>query len=93
MLFCFAGCVSLEDCRLYGLLDVAGKFLWSDGDRLNHVLGDIVAFVVVVVEVGVLLGKNEGLVGTSAFVKVGDIEAGISTIVAAASEEDPTTVA
>ena len=92
-LFSLTSCVSLENGRLYRLLDVTGKFLWSDGDRLCHVLGNIVALVVVVVEIGVLLGKDEGLVGTSVLVEIGDVQTGIASIVASAGEEDPTAVA
>ena len=92
-LFCSAGCVSLENRRLHGLLDVTSKFLWSDGDGLYHVLGNIVTLVVVVVEIGVLLGEDEGLVGASVLVEIGDVETSKSSIVAAAGEEDPTTIA
>ena len=82
------------ECSRYGfLVDVTSKLLRSDGDGFDHVLGDIVALVVIGIEIGVLLGEDEGLMGTSVLVKVSQVEAGVSTIVAAAGVEDPASVA
>ena len=74
-------------------VDMAGKFLRSDGYRLNHILGHVVALVVVVVEIGVFLRQDEGLVGLAVLVEIGDVEAGVSSVIAAAGVEYPSSVA
>ena len=72
---------------------MSGKLLRSDGDGFDHELGHVVTLEVIGVEIGVFLRKDEGLVGTSILVEVGDIETGVSAIVATAGEEYPAAVA
>ena len=85
--------MALESGRYCLFVDVSGKLLRCDGDGLEHVLRHVVTLVVIGIEIGVLLRKYEGLVSASVLVEIGDVETGVSAIIATAGEEYPAAVA
>ena len=86
--------IRAPELGLYGIVvNVPCKLLRCDGHWFVHEFGYIVALVVVLVEVWSLLREYKGLMCLSALVEVGYVESCVSSVVASASEEYPSSVA
>ena len=74
-------------------LQFVGKLLWSDGHRTFHQLWNIVALHELTVIVGVALGQLKGFRTLAVLVYVSDEGSGVASVIAATTEDHPSSVA